>query len=390
MNNQYIFYLCWLVLSLIIITNLFILFKKGILIWLPLFIYQKSILKKIPKFTSPHHIILCIVDHFEPGNGKALDSVQDERIKVWDKEYPLMANNFRDADGKVPQHTWFYPPHHQKKFLKDLVELCKKGYGEIEMHLHHNHMSPFPDTSETLKNKILDCINEYSKYGIFCLKDGTRKFAFIHGDWSLDNSLGNRICGVNNEISILKECGCFADFTFPSLTRAQPATTNKFFYVTDDPNKAKSYNYGQEVEFCKNGKGDLLMIQGILGFRWKDRKSPMRPSIETSDLTYNDEPTMGRVDYWIKNALMIKGCPNLKFIKLHTHGAPEESWNSLFGESAKRMFEYLDSRYNDGKEYLLHYVTAREMFNIIKAVEAGGKGNPNTYRDFFISKYLYK
>jgi len=46
------------------------------------------------------------------------------------------------------------------------------------------------------------------------------------------------------------------------------------------------------------------------------------------------------------------------------------------------MHTYLESRYNDGKDYALHYVTAREMYNIAKAAEAGMTGNPHQYRDF--------
>src|SRR3546814_17982821 len=46
------------------------------------------------------------------------------------------------------------------------------------------------------------------------------------------------------------------------------------------------------------------------------------------------------------------------------------------------MFSYLEDRYNDGERYVLHYVTAREVHNHIKAAEAGHGGDPNDYRDF--------
>jgi hypothetical protein len=41
------------------------------------------------------------------------------------------------------------------------------------------------------------------------------------------------------------------------------------------------------------------------------------------------------------------------------------------------MHEHLESVYNDGKNYVLHYVTAREMYNIVKAAEAGKSGDPH-------------
>ena len=35
------------------------------------------------------------------------------------------------------------------------------------------------------------------------------------------------------------------------------------------------------------------------------------------------------------------------------------------------------ARYNDGTNYVLHYVSAREVYNIVKAAEAGKSGDPN-------------
>jgi hypothetical protein len=33
---------------------------------------------------------------------------------------------------------------------------------------------------------------------------------------------------------------------------------------------------------------------------------------------------------------------------------------------------------------VLHYVTAREVYNIIKAAEAGKGGDPNAWRDYIL------
>jgi hypothetical protein len=48
------------------------------------------------------------------------------------------------------------------------------------------------------------------------------------------------------------------------------------------------------------------------------------------------------------------------------------------------MHMHLERAYNDGERYVLHYVSAREVYNIIKAAEAGKQGNPNEYRDFIL------
>ena len=44
----------------------------------------------------------------------------------------------------------------------------------------------------------------------------------------------------------------------------------------------------------------------------------------------------------------------------------------------------LERSYNDGSRYVLHYVTAREAYNIIKAAEAGKSGDPGAWRDFVL------
>jgi hypothetical protein len=55
-----------------------------------------------------------------------------------------------------------------------------------------------------------------------------------------------------------------------------------------------------------------------------------------------------------------------------------------------RAFSYLEQRYNDGADWKLHYVSAREMYNIVKAAEAGRDGDPGAYRDFEIPRPAYR
>ena len=50
------------------------------------------------------------------------------------------------------------------------------------------------------------------------------------------------------------------------------------------------------------------------------------------------------------------------------------------------VYAHLDERFNDGKRSCLHYVSARELFNIVKAAEARECGDPNTYRDYLLPR----
>lgn len=359
----------------------------GLEYWLPAFLAQS--VSRFRVSCEPVHVMVCVVDHFEPFNGDVGLETARARVAHWVRAYPAMARGHRDADGRPPQHVWFYPPHLDHSFLPQLAGLCADGYGEIEMHLHHNHMEPFPDDERTLAGKIMRCIDDYSKWGIFCLPDGTKRFGFIHGDWSLCNARGPRFCGVNNELTVLKRCGCYADFTFPSLGQAQPAMINTMYYAKDDAARPKGYNRGRPVAVGKEPAGTLMMIPGIIGLRWESRTHRFRPSIEASNLDQTDCPFPARIDYWIRNAIRVEGRPDWAFLKLHTHGAREDTWESLLGGKADAMFRYLEDTYNDGRRFVLHYVTAREMYNIVKAAEAGKHGNPGDYRDFEIGRYVY-
>lgn len=370
-------------------TFLNIIDKKELRHWLPAYLFQILRPKEVFASGLPIHLMFCVVDHFEPFNGNAGSRKAEYRVKIWKEKYPEMADKFLDADNQKPRHSWFYPPHHDLRFLKELSELCKSGYGEIEMHLHHNRIQPFPDNSTTLKEKIMKCIEDYSKYGIFCLPDGTRKFAFIHGDWSLANSRGKDYCGVNNELDILSECGCYADFTFPSLGAAQPSLINKAYYSSNNPSIPKSYNKGEEVVANKIINNRLLLVQGILGLRRDKNKRNLFPAIESSNIDNTDHLNEERIDYLVANAVRVKGRSNWIFIKLHTHGARNADYGHPFAMPVERAHEHLRDKYNDRKNYFLHYVSAREMYNIIKAAEAGMDGNPGTYRNFIIPRYIY-
>jgi hypothetical protein len=49
------------------------------------------------------------------------------------------------------------------------------------------------------------------------------------------------------------------------------------------------------------------------------------------------------------------------------------------------MHTELTSRFNDGERWRLHYVTAREMYNIAIAAMDGKEGDPGAYRDYLLA-----
>ena len=314
------------------------------------------------------------------------------RVDAWMEGYPETVRGHVDADGKCPQHTWFYPfDEYRSAHLEKLTRLCSLGYGEIELHLHHDN-----DTAAGLYEKIQNAKRTFSKYGALITAGNDPKYAygFIHGNWSLDNSRRDgRWCGVNNELQILAETGCYADFTMPSApSETQSGKINSIYYATDDPEKPKSYNTGTDVQVGKEPSGDLMMIQGPLCLNWRRRKAFILPKIENGSITSINSPTADRVDLWIKQHIHVRGRPDRIFVKLYTHGAQDRNCEALLGAGGylDNLYSYLESTYNDGIKYRLHYATAREMYNIIKAAEAGETGDPNNYRDYIISPYANK
>jgi hypothetical protein len=341
--------------------------------------------------SSTTHVMFCFVDHFEPRWNKPGYATEFERVKRWSVQYPKLSAGHRDADGKAPQHTFFYPSEeYEPEHLDVLANLCARGYGEIEIHLHHDR-----DTEAGLRANLGEFLNRLvTSHDALPLDGVTGKpmWSFIHGNWALDNSREDgRWCGVNNELQVLKDMGCYADFTLPSApSDTQTSTVNSIYYATDEPHMPKSHNKGVRVYAGGKPVGDLMIIQGPLTFLWKLKGIVPIPGIESGDIRTSSPPTKARVDAWVKTGIHVKGKPDWIFVKVHTHGAQERDMDTLLGVPAGEMFSYLEREYNDGDKYALHYVTAREMYNIVRAAEAGMAGGPGEYRDFVVPRPGYK
>ena len=359
-------------------------YRKNMHIWLWSYIIRKP---EVPLPGEPVHIMFAFVDHFEPRWGRASPSVEDARVDRWCKEYPVLADQHQDADGCHPKHTFFFPQEeYEQRHLAKLSSLCSAGYGEIEIHLHHDN-----DTARGLSSKLVSFLETLDREHRAVARDpktNAFRFSFIHGNWALDNSRADgRWCGVDNELAVLGQLGCYADFTLPSApSDTQTRKINSIYYATGRDGRRKSHNTGTDVEAGKPGKGDLMIIQGPLALNWKYRKYSILPRIENSDIRKNSPPTHERVDLWVKAGIGVKKKPNWRFVKIHTHGTQEGDIDTLLGEPVDAMFSYLESKYNDGRKYILHYVSAREMYNIVVAAEAGETGDPNEYRDYRIPR----
>ncbi len=298
------------------------------------------------------------------------------RVRQWVEDYPRLFDRFRDADGMPPQHTFFYPEDEYEPELVDMVaELCRhkngERYGEVEVHLHHDN-----DTAENLRRTLLNFKTTLTERHGLLSRDretGEIVYGFIHGNWALDNSrCDGRLCGVNNELDVLRETGCYADFTFPSAPdETQTRKINSIYWAVDDPNRPKSHNTGFDLGITKRPERSLLMIQGPLLLNWKKRKFGIVPKIENSCIQKSQPPDKNRLDIWLRACVNIPTQPNWYFVKLHTHGVNEPNQDVLLGESMIRFHEALQERANRDPFFRFHYVTAREMANLALAAAQG-------------------
>jgi hypothetical protein len=329
------------------------------------------------------HLLLCIADHFEPCVGKPTAAIARDRVRRWVEEYPARLGGFRDSDGRPPRHTFFYPAdEYQSDHVDGLAQLCRAGFGEVEVHLHHDH-----DTADGLRQKLAWFKNVLTeRHGLLSRNryTGATGYAFIHGNWALNNSRPDgRWCGVNNEIEVLRSTGCYADFTLPSAPApAQTRKINSIYYARGDAARPMGHDTGTDVGRGPAPADGLMMIQGPLLLNASSRKWGVLPRLENGCLQASQPPAPERIDRWLRARVRVPQRPDWYFVKLHTHGAADANRDVLLGEPAARLHRALASRAAADPGFHYHYVTAREMYNLARAAEVAWPGTVDGARDF--------
>jgi hypothetical protein len=349
-------------------------------------LFDKGIRRKQRRGDRVRHVLFALCDHYEPlwagPHGKADFEVGLRRVERWHAAYPKLAEQFRDSDGVAPQHTFFFPAEeYEHRFFDHLDDLVRRDYGEVELHLHHSN-----DTEESLERTIRSALELYGRRGHFArTAEGQMHYGFIHGNWALANGRPDgQSCGVDAELPLLFRTGCYADFTFPSCPDiTQPNIVNQIYWPTGDLSRKRSYESGRQARVGESFDDRLLIITGplVVGFRG----DTLQPRLEYGAILGNDPVTKYRVRHWVKAGVHVLGQPDWLFIKVYTHGAQDNQANALLGDGGRQLHEQLQLL-NDGVESCLHYVTAREMFNIARAAIDGKTGNPRDYRDYLLPR----
>src|SRR5688572_30542333 len=98
--------------------------------WLPGYISRA--VRRAEKIESgcPIDIVVALVDHFEPGERRG-DAAAVESVAIWCDNYARIAGRHVDADGRHPQHTWFYRAEYPNVgCIQVLADYCFRGFGE--------------------------------------------------------------------------------------------------------------------------------------------------------------------------------------------------------------------------------------------------------------------
>jgi hypothetical protein len=324
--------------------------------------YLKNRLRRSLRSTKLKHAWIAITDHYEPLCMGVSKETALGRVARWRDKWPRIADNAPlDAGGQRPQYSFFYPQEDYRRDLMDgLAEIVHLGIGDVEVHVHHDN-----ESRDSFITKITDyCRRLTCDHGLLRQQDGRTVFGFIHGNWALDNSRPDgRWCGLNGEIALLRDLGCYADFTMPSLPSAtQGSIVNQIYWCTNNPgNRPKSYDHGIEATVGGGRRGDLLMITGPIGLRIGER---LMPRLETGEIAGYNMPTPSRVRQWFNLAPTIG---EDIFLKLYTHGAQEGNMEPLLNGGLGNLFHWFAEE-AERRGIEIHWATAWQMYQAVSAL----------------------
>lgn len=350
----------------------------------------KQVLQYATGNNTVKNLIFVVANHFEPAwstTGLLDLSTQQRRLDEWCEKARRIGDAVRDVDGTAFQHTNFYPAEQYHPTLLDpLASLQRDGFGEVEVHLHHGVGKP--DTAENLRRVLIDFRDTLAgDHGLLSYEPNSNdpKYAFVHGNLALANSAGGRNCGVDSEMEILAETGCYADFTLPSAPeQSQVPRLNAIYQCAYPLNEKAPHRSGPDVSIG-NTPALPVIFTGPLVFNWRRRVYGLPvPRIENSVLAANYPPTYERFENWRNASIGVAGRPEWVFIKLSCHGFIPADTEITIGDPMRRFLESVLEESEKSKQFKVHFASAREAFNMVLAAVDGKKGEPGEYRDYHL------
>ena len=341
---------------------------------------------------NPKRLIFIVANHFEPSwneNCEPVDwATQIERVKRWRDQAEKIASTTRDCEGRAFRHTYFFPiEQYHPKLLELLAEMQADDLGEVEIHLHHGVEKA--DTAENLRRTLVEMrdvlANEHK-----CLSrmDGVDHpmYAFVHGNFALANSAEGHYCGVDQEMQILAETGCYVDMTLPSAPdRSQVPKLNAIYQCGRPFEEAVPHRSGKNLHVGQKEIKLPIIFTGPLVFNWAERVRGLpAPRIDDGSLAANQAMNIERLERWRKANIAVEGKSDWVFVKLVCHGFFDFDQNSMIGPRAESFFKEVIEQGERTGTYEVYFATAREAYNMVMAAVDGKQGSPGEYRDYLL------
>jgi hypothetical protein len=338
---------------------------------------------------GPRHLIFLVANHYEPAWNEAGSdltwSQQCVRVEEWSRMARRIGQSVVDVDGTSFRHTNFFPAEqYHPDLLERLASLQDEGLGDVEIHLHHGVDKP--DSAENLRQVLIDfrdVLAEEHKLLSRESEHGMPMYAFVHGNLALANSAGGRCCGVDSEMQILAETGCYADYTLPAAPNQPQVPRINAIYECGSPlNEAIPHRSGPTLKV--GSKPQLpIVFTGPLVFNWRRRKMGVPfPRIEDGVLAGNYSMDIERLHRWSNARIHVSGKPEWVFVKLYSHGFFTDDQDNMIGEAAIRFWEKVLELSARTQEFKVHFATAREAFNMVMAAADNCSGEPGEFRDY--------
>jgi SAM-dependent methyltransferase len=360
--------------------------------WFPSYAWQR-VTRRAPGGNT--HLVIALADHFEPaivphdGSARAPYDEQERRLEHWSRTYPIAFDTLRDNDGRPFVHTFFYPAEqYDRGLVGRLASDCHAGWGEVEVHLHHGIKQP--DSAENTRRQLMEFRDALAfEHGSLSFLDGfgPPRYGFVHGNFALANSAGGYNCGVDSEIAVLAETGCYADFTLPPglYHRTHIAKINSLYECIPPLERPQAYRNGRDLEAGRTPTVFPLIVEGPLMLSYIRPDGRRLIGVENGSITTRNPPTPYRLSLWKRAGITVKGRPDWLFIKLQCHGMDPRDEEVMLGPAIRQFLREIIESAHQRKE-TLHFVTAREMVNIMLAACDGREGNPREYRDYRLKR----
>jgi hypothetical protein len=346
---------------------------RGFENWLPA-LRRKQ--RPIENALGTRHVMIAICNRFERSEKAAQDG-KPALLENWRRDLSRLADEFHDAQGIAPRHTFFLPVEEaEAAWVPELGELCRPAGNEIEL------MTPYPiESAERLREIIQRSKERLARQGWLARdKAGAVRYGFVQGAKASNSPR------LISHQAILRETGCYASFLPPELVHdVPPEFDNSLCYayehdLKDRPRDLRRVRAEREPRI-EEGDG-LLMVPPPFARDWNRKKFGLVPDLEMSELSAAKPPSRERLRLWLDCRITVEARPNWVFITLHTNGLEPENSKMLLGEPMRKFYRTLTKVAAEDESLRFHCVTAREFINILHAAEAGHSGNPSQFKEF--------